>query len=303
MVKAGIKHRGLEQTRSDIIFDTINYSMLLMLFLIIVLPLLNVIANSFSSVDAVMSGKVRVFPVDFTTESYRMVLHNKQVWMGYRNSLFITVFGTSLNLFLTLTAAYSLSRKDFFGGSVLMALFAFTMLFNGGIIPNYLLMRDLRILNTWWALILPVGISVFSLIVAKTFFRTTIPEELHEASKLDGCDDFVFFFRIVLPLSGPIIAVLTLWYAVDHWNSYFNALVYIKDEKLFPLQIILRNILLSNTVTDLSSVSIEDLELRLGLAQVLKFSLIVVSSLPMIVLYPFIQKYFVKGVMVGSLKG
>ena len=184
-----------------------------------------------------------------------------------------------------------------------MALFSFTMLFNGGLIPNYLLMRDLKILNTWWALILPVGISVYSLIVAKTFFRTTIPQELHEASTLDGCDDFNFFFRIVLPLSGPIIAVLTLWYAVDHWNSYFNALVYLRNEKLFPLQIILRNILLSNSVTDLSSVSLEDLELRLGLAQVLKYSLIVVSSLPMIILYPFIQKYFVKGVMVGSLKG
>ncbi len=278
-----MKTKTPKGTKSDILFDIAIYGILFVLFLIIVLPLLNVMANSLSSANASMMGKVGLWPVDFSLESYRMVFSYKQVWAGYLNSMIITSLGTCLNLTLTLTAAYSLSRKDFFGGTVLMGLFVFTMLFSGGLIPNYLLMRDLKILNTWWALVLPVGISVYSMIVAKTFFQTTIPLELHEAAQMEGCDDFNFFFRFVLPLSGPIIAVLTLWYAVDHWNSYFNALLYIKDEKLFPLQIILRNILISNKVDDLASLAAEDVEVRQAMAQVMKYSLIVIASVPMIV--------------------
>lgn len=295
--------KTMRKTRSDIIFDFVNYSLLFLLILIIVIPLMNILASSFSSVEAVMTGKVFLIPVGFSTGGYKSVFDNAQVWLGYRNSIVITILGTALNLAMTLTAAYSLSRKDFFGGGIVMALFTFTMLFNGGLIPNYLLVKDLKMLNTWSSLIIPGAIAIYNLIVARTFFQTTIPEELREASELDGCDDFRFFFRIVLPLSGPIIAVLVLWYAVDHWNSYFNALLYIRNEKLFPLQIILRNILLSNLVDDPSSVALEDYVARQGLAQLLKYSLIVVASLPMLVLYPFIQKHFVKGVMVGSIKG
>jgi ABC-type glycerol-3-phosphate transport system permease component len=293
----------MRRTKSDVLFDTVNYSLLFLLVFLIAVPLLNIIASSLSSVEAVMTGKVFLMPVDFSVVSYDSVFKNSQVWMGYWNSIVITVAGTIINLVLTLSAAYSLSRKDFFGRSVVMGLFTFTMLFSGGLIPSYLLVRNLKMLNTWWALIIPGAISVYNLIVAKTFFQTTIPIELHEASVLDGCNDFKFLLRIVLPLSGPIIAVLTLWYAVEHWNSYFSALLYIRNEKLFPLQIILRNILISNQVTDLSSIALEDYVERQGLAQLLKYSLIVVASVPMFLLYPFIQKYFIQGVMVGSIKG
>jgi ABC-type glycerol-3-phosphate transport system permease component len=231
------------------------------------------------------------------------VFKNQQVWIGYGNSIFYTFVGTGINLLLTITAAYALSRRDFFGRNAVMGIFVFTLLFNGGLIPTYLLVKDLGMLDTRWALLLPNAVVVYNMIVARTFFQNQIPYELLEASQLDGCSDFRFFWSIVLPLSGPIVAVIALWYAVQHWNSYFHALLFIRNERLFPLQIVLRNILLENRVENLDRVALEDYAKREGLAQLLKYALIVVASVPVLLLYPFVQKYFVRGVMIGSLKG
>lgn len=291
------------KTAQDFLFDIINYSLLFLVLLVIILPLINIVSRSFSSMDAVISGRVLLLPVDFSTESYAAVFKNQQVWLGYGNSIYYTVVGTAINIVFTVSAAYVLSRRDFYGRNVVMGLFAFTLLFNGGLIPTYLLIRDLRMLNTRWSLLLPNAIIVYNMIVARTYFQSTIPNELLEASQLDGCSDFRFLMKVVVPLSGPIIAVMVLWYAVEHWNSYFQALIYIKNEKLFPLQIVLRNILLMNRVDDPSAVAIEDFAKQQGLAELLKYSLIIVASVPMLLLYPFIQKYFVKGVLIGSIKG
>ena len=290
-------------SREDRIFNTISYIVLSLVLCIMLFPIINIVARSFSSTEANIKGIVWLWPVEFSLRGYQKVFENPQVWSGYLNSIIITIVGTSINLALTLTAAYALSRKDFFGRNVVMSLFVFTLLFNGGLIPTYLLVRNLGMLNTRWALVLPNAVVVYNVIVTRTFFQTTIPDELLEASHLDGCSDFRFFRSVVLPLSGPIIAVIALWYAVGHWNSYFQALIYIRNERLFPLQIILRNILLENRVDNFDELAPEEWAERIGLAMLLKYSLIIIASVPVLMLYPFIQKYFVKGVMIGSLKG
>jgi multiple sugar transport system permease protein/putative aldouronate transport system permease protein len=291
------------RTASDRIFDTLNHTMLVIVLLIILLPLISIVSRSFSSMEAVVSGRVWLLPVDLSVSSYRAVFENSQVWTGYLNSILYTAAGTAIQVTVTVAAAYALSRSDFYGRNVLMGIFAFTMLFNGGLIPTYILVKDLGLLNTRWAILLPNALVVYNMIVARTFFSSTIPRELLEASQLDGCSDLRFFAQVVLPLSGPIVAVVSLWYAVQHWNSFFPALLYLRRSSLFPLQIVLRNILLEAQIDDPSSVAIEDQLERMGLAELLKYALIVVASVPMLLLYPFIQKYFVKGVMIGSLKG
>ena len=293
----------IRSTNRDLVFDIINHTLLLLFVVIIVFPLVNIVSRSFSSTEAVVSGRVWLVPVEPTFYAYETVFKNQQVWTGYANSIFYASVGTGINLALTITAAYSLSRRDFFGRNAVMGIFVFTLLFNGGLIPTYLLVRDLGMLNTRWALLLPNAVVVYNMIVTRTFFQTQIPYELLEASQLDGCSDFRFFWSIVLPLSGPIVAVIALWYAVQHWNSYFHALLFIRNERLFPLQIVLRNILLENRVENLDQVALEDYARREGLAQLLKYALIVVASVPVLMLYPFVQKYFVRGVMIGSLKG
>ncbi|MCK4515650.1 MAG: carbohydrate ABC transporter permease, partial [Spirochaetaceae bacterium] len=212
------------------------------------------------------------------------------------------VFGTAINIIFTTLAAYPLSRRDFFGRNTVMFLFTLTMLFQGGLIPTYLLVRSLGILNSRLAMILPNAVIVYNMIVARTFFQANIPDELLEASQLDGCGDFRFLVSVVLPLSKPILAVLTLWYAVMHWNSYFWALVYLSSSRLYPLQITLRNILLTSQVTIEGMDVLSDMELQ-GMTDLLKYALIVVASAPLIALYPFVQKHFVRGVMLGSIKG
>jgi multiple sugar transport system permease protein/putative aldouronate transport system permease protein len=293
----------IRSTNRDLVFDIVNHTLLLMFVLIIVFPLINIVSRSFSSTEAVISGRVWLVPVEPTFYAYETVFKNQQVWIGYGNSIFYTFVGTGINLLLTITAAYALSRRDFFGRNAVMGIFVFTLLFNGGLIPTYLLVKDLGMLDTRWALLLPNAVVVYNMIVARTFFQNQIPYELLEASQLDGCSDFRFFWSIVLPLSGPIVAVIALWYAVQHWNSYFHALLFIRNERLFPLQIVLRNILLENRVENLDRVALEDYAKREGLAQLLKYALIVVASVPVLLLYPFVQKYFVRGVMIGSLKG
>ncbi|MDQ0973639.1 carbohydrate ABC transporter permease [Neobacillus sp. NPDC093182] len=291
------------ESRGDRIFTVCNYIFLSLLVLSVLYPLIYVLSASLSSTNAVASGRVWLFPVEFSLLGYKTIFEYSKIWVGYGNSLFYMIVGTTVNVILTILAAYPLSRRDFYGRGIFMFLFVFTMMFNGGLIPNYLLVQDLGLLNSRWALIIPNALSVFNVIITMSFFKSTIPNELLESAQLDGCNDFKFLFKIVLPLSAPIIAVISLFYAVGHWNSYFGALIYLRDASLFPLQLILRDILVQNSVDPSMMGDATQLANKIGLQQLLKYSLIVVSSLPVLIAYPFVQRFFVKGVMIGSLKG
>lgn len=293
----------IKESVGDKLFLYTVYTFLTIVLIIIVCPLLYIVSSSFSSPQAVTSGRVWLFPVDFSLAGYKAVFDNPNVFIGYRNSLFYAVVGTLVNVLMTVMLAYPLARKTFVGRNLIMMLLVFTMLFDGGIIPYYLVVKSLNLLNTPWAMILPGALAVFQVIVARTFFQTTIPDELVEAAELDGCSDLKFMWNIVLPLSKPILAVMTLMYAVGHWNSYFDALIFLKSSNLFPLQIVLRNILILNTIDPTMMANADKAAALMGLKDLLKYSLIVVASLPVLIIYPFVQKHFVKGVMIGSLKG
>ena len=291
------------QSAGDIIFTILIYAFLVFSLLIVLYPLLFVVSASISEPRAVMSGKVWLLPVNPTFMGYQAVFKNPNILTGFANTLFYTVVGTAVNILLTVLAAYPLSLKEFRIRKHIMSLLVFTMLFSGGLIPSYMLVRNLGMVNTRWAMIIPAAMSVWNVILTRTYFQTTIPEQLRESAKLDGCDDFRYLYKILVPLSGPIIAVVSLYYAVDHWNTYFDALIYLQSGKLYPLQIILRDILILNSVKAEMTIEVDKLARTLGLMSVVKYALIVVASVPILVLYPFIQKYFIKGVMVGSLKG
>jgi putative aldouronate transport system permease protein len=294
---------AVKEARGDRIFSTVNYLVLFMFLITILYPLIYIFSSSFSSTDAVISGKVFLLPVEPNLDGYIAVFKHKLIWTGFFNSLFYTFVGTLINIIMTVLAAYPLSRKDLYGRNAYMFLFVFTMMFAGGLIPSYLLVKDLGILNTRWAMILPGALAIWNMIITRTYFQTTIPDELLEASQLDGCNDFQFLARVVVPLSGPILAVITLFYAVGHWNQFFNALLYLKDQQLYPLQLVLRDILIQNSVDASMLTDVEDAAKREGLRELLKYSLIVVATVPILVIYPFVQRYFVKGIMIGSLKG
>lgn len=293
---------AIRESAADRVFIGFIYLFLTLVLIIVLFPLINIVSSSFSSPSAVTSGKVWLFPIDFTLVGYQAVFQNADIWIGFRNSVFYTIFGTLLNVTFTVLIAYPLSRKTFYGRNAMMLLLVFTMFFDGGLIPNYMLVKSLHLLDTQLAMILPGAFAVFQVIIARTFFQS-LPGELAEASEIDGCSDIKFFLKIVLPLSKPILAVLFLMYAVGHWNSYFNALIYLSDSDKFPLQIFLRNILILNSEnTDMYS-NINATLVQQGLKDLLQYSLIVVASAPVLIIYPFVQKHFVKGVMIGSLKG
>ncbi len=293
----------VNESAFDRIFMMGNTAFLSIFTIIILLPLVFIVAASFSSAEAVIAGKVTLWPVDFSLLGYETIFEHKKVWNGFANSLFYTFFGTIFNVFMTIIAAYPLSRQDLIGRRVITFAFIFTMLFSGGLIPTYMVVRDLGLIDTRWAMILPTGIGPFNLLITITFFRSTIPPELIEAARIDGASDFRTFRSIVLPLARPIIAVLVLFYAVNtHWNTYFLALIYLKSQELFPLQIVLREILIENSIDASMLIDIEDLVAREGLRELLKYSLIVVASVPVMIIYPFVQKHFVKGMMIGSVK-
>ncbi len=279
------------------------YVFLSAVLVIMLYPLIYVVSASFSSPDAVANGKVFLLPVDITTIGYEAVFQNQKIVTGFLNSVFYLVAGTALNLMMTMLAAYPLSRKEFYGKKLVTGIFVFTMYFSGGLVPSYLLMKNLGLLDTRAVLIIPVAMSVWNVIIARTYLQSTIPDELFEAASLDGCSEIGFFLRIVLPLSKPIMAVLVLYYGVGHWNSYFNAMIYLKSPDLQPLQIVLREILLLGNVDMTMITDAAALEKMQGLSNLLKYAVIVVASLPMMCIYPFVQKHFVKGVMIGSLKG
>ena len=302
MMKTRKKHHPIRDTLGDKLFYAACYLITALFMLAVLYPLVYILSASFSSADAITSGRMWLFPVDFSLVGYRYILKYDAIWLGYRNTLFYTFAGTLINVAMTITCAYGLSRKGMRGRRFFTMLFTFTMIFSGGMIPNYLLMKDLKILNTVWCMLLPGAISAYNLIVAKTFIENSIPGDLLEAARIDGCSDVRFFFSIVLPLSKAILAVLLLMYAAAHWNAYFNAFLYLTDKKLYPLQIFLRQILVqSNMSADM--LDPEAMAQMQTLQQILKYAVIVVSTAPMLCLYPFVQKYFRQGVMIGSIKG
>lgn len=295
--KTKIRERGL-----DLVFLIFLYFILSLILVSLLYPLIFVMSASISDPSAIMAGKVVLFPVGFSLKAYQAILEYKQIWVGFSNSLFYTVAGTLVNLVVTILAGYALSRKDLVGRNFFIFLFAFTMLFNGGIVPTYLVVNELGLINTRWALIIPQALSVWNLIITVTYFRTSIPNELLEAAQLDGCSDFHYLMRVVIPLSAPIVAVLILFYAVSHWNEYFSALLYLNDQALYPLQIMLRNILIQNRI-DFTMLDINAFAARQAMRELLKYALIVVASVPVLLIYPFVQKYFLKGIMIGAIKG
>lgn len=298
-----MKRSIIRESGSDRVFTIVNYVILSIVLILVLYPLIYVVSASFSSSYAVLSGKVWLWPVEPSLDGYKAVFKNKNIVTGFQNTVFYTAVGTFINVIMTILAAYPTSRKDFRGRNFFMLLFVFTMMFSGGLIPTYFVVKDLHMINTVWAMLIPTALSVWNVIIMRTYFQITIPNELLEASQLDGCNDFRFLLKIVLPLSGPIIAVIALFYAVGHWNQYFNAMIYLKDPQLYPMQLILRDILVQNEVKIDMLGDVKSAAARQGLRELLKYSLIVVSSVPLLLIYPFVQKFFVKGVMIGSIKG
>jgi putative aldouronate transport system permease protein len=299
-----MRARRVRLSRSDRIFLLAVDGFLAICLIVVLYPLVYVVSSSFSSVSAVTSGQVRLLPVEPTIVGYRAVFGNRQVATGYLNSFIYTVSGTAINVTMTVMAGFPLSRRDFYGRGFFTFLFTFTMLFSGGLIPLYLLVRNLGMVNTRWAMIIPTAMGIYQVIIARTFFQMNIPDELADAAQIDGSSDIGFIVRIVLPLSTPIVAVLALMYAVGHWNSYFPALIYLSDPSKFPLQIILRNILILHaTDFEMRTVDVAQMMEQQGLTDLLKYALIVVASAPVLAIYPFVQRHFVRGIMIGSLKG
>ncbi|MBO4470322.1 MAG: carbohydrate ABC transporter permease [Clostridia bacterium] len=279
-----------------------NYVILTICLLIVAYPLYFIVIASISDPVDVNAGKVFLYPVKVTLDGYRRILEYDSFFTGYRNTLMYTLVGTTVNMALTVPAAYALSRKDLVGRNFFMMLITFTMIFSGGLMPTYLLVRDLNMLDTTWALVVPVAVSAWNLIVARTFFQQTIPDDLLEAAQLDGATNVQFFARIVLPLSKPIIAVMILFYAVSHWNSYSNALYYLRTTGKYPLQLVLRSILFENSMNDMVD-DAANLAAQMRLGDLIKYGVIIASSLPLLILYPFLQRYFIQGIMIGAVKG
>ena len=292
----------IRQGLDDRIFDGAVTVIGILIMLIVLVPLIFVVAASFSDPDLVLRGKVLLIPRGVTVKAYTLVFENQEIWQGYKNTIFYTVAGTAINIVLTVMAAYPLSRKEMAGRRFFTLVILFTMYFNGGLIPTYLLVRDLGMYNTVWAILIPAAISTYNLIVAKSFFEQSIPQELYESAKLDGCGNVRMLFSIVLPLSKAILAVLVLYYGVAHWNAYFNALIYLRDTTKHPLQVILRNILLLGQTEQMGSNDVGMGE-KIKMVEAIKYSVIVVSSVPILLLYPLAQRYFVSGVMIGAVKG
>lgn len=292
-------------TDPDKVFDVINKVMIVLFVLIVLYPLIYIVSASVSDPYYVNSGQMWLFPKGFTLEGYRRIFQSKELLIGYRNTIVYTLLGTFINLAVTLPAAYALSRTDLAGRNIIMGLFVFTMFFDGGLIPVYMLVRDLGMINTIWSMVLPAAASTWNIIVTMTFFRMNIPQSLEEAAEIDGASHIRIFFQLILPLSAPIIAVMALFYGVGHWNQYFGALIYLQDRALWPLQLFLREILIQQKMmTELMQQRgvVEALQEHARIADIIKYAVMIVSSAPLLIVYPFLQRFFVKGIMIGSIK-
>lgn len=299
-----VKKKWFSMSWQDRTFDMINIVIMVILFVVLLWPLIFVLSASLSNPTAAWKGEIWLLPVGFNLNCYKEILHYQNIWIGYKNTILYTVLGTAINLVLTVCAAYPLSRKDFLPRNIIMGFFVFTMYFSGGLIPTYLVVQRLGLLNTPWAMVIPCAVSTYNIIVTRTYFQNSIPESLQEAAEIDGANSAQYLVYVVLPLSAPIMAVMGLYYAVGHWNSYFDALIYLQDSNKYPLQMFLRDILIQNKV-DLNMVGLSaaQAEAKMKLAETIKYGVMIVSSLPILCVYPFIQKYFVKGVMIGAIKG
>lgn len=291
------------QSFGDRVFDISIYTILTIITLITLYPLIYIVSASFSDPMSIIKGEVWLFPVDFNFEAYRKVFSNPDILIGYRNSIIYLVVGTTINIVMTTMGAYALSRKDLKGRHVLALIFTFTLLFDGGLIPTYLVYKNmLGLYNNLWVMVIPNAINVLYMFIMRTYFQS-IPNELHEAAFIDGCNNIRTLISIVLPLSKPIIAVMVMYYGVAHWNSYFTALIYLDDTSRWPLQMVIRSILIQEDVQSMVSGEGESLVSQLLMTEGLKYAVIVVSSIPMLIMYPFVRKHFIKGVMIGAIKG
>lgn len=293
---------SLKQSKSDRIFDAVNVCIMCLVLCVTLYPLIYVLSASISYPEAVMRGEIVLLPKGLSLLSFSKVFENNAIWMGYINSILYTLAGTLVNLVMTFFGAYPLSKKNLWGRKTISIIFLFTMYFGGGLIPTYLVIKNLKMIDTFWVMILPGAIATYNLIVMRTYFSSSIPPELFEAAEIDGSNELQTILNVVIPLSMPILSVIMLFYAVGHWNSYFHPMIYITSREKQPLQVIMREIVLQNSMADMTNASEGFLEQAM-FSESIKYSTIVVASLPMLILYPFITKYFTKGVMLGAIKG
>ncbi|MDF2591930.1 MAG: carbohydrate transporter permease [Clostridia bacterium] len=303
MGRLKIVKNGIGRSRSDLIFDVINFVFFTLAMLVVLYPLYFIVIASISDPYKVAGGQTLLRPAGLNFEGYIRVFTNNTILIGYRNSLFYAVFGTFINLLFTLPPAYALSRKNLAFKPSIMIYLMIPMYFGGGLIPSYILVKNLGMLDSIWSLLVPGAVSIWSIIIARSFFQSNIPEELYESAVIDGCSHLRFFLSIVLPLSKALIAVLVLQFGLGHWNSWFSALIYISNKNLYPLQLVLRNILIVNDPVLEMIKDQAEIQRRQRLAETLKYASIIVSSVPVLIIYPFLQKYFAKGVLIGSIKG
>lgn len=289
-------------TYNDLIFNIILYGLSAFILLIVVYPLYFIIIASFSNPTEVANGHVWFVPSQFTVDGYKEIMRHGELWMGYRNTIVYTALGTVIGLAVNIPAAYALSRKDLVGRRFFTLYFVFTMFFGGGLIPTYFTIRNFGLYDTIWVMVLPFSVAVYHIIIARTFFDSSLPQGILDAAMIDGCGNLRFFFQIALPLSKAVLAVIALYTAVGQWNAYFNALVYIRTEELKPLQLVVRNILITNQAMAGTGDGLAAQEAR-RLSELMKYAVIIVTTVPIMCVYPFVQKYFSQGVMIGAIKG
>ncbi len=301
---ANRQSKKIRESLGDRIFMAIIYTLLALITIMMLYPILYTLSASVSDPVAVNSGELILLPKGFQIEGYQLIFENEWILTGYRNSLFYTVFGTIINLVVTYMAAYALSRRHLYGKGLLSTIFIIPMWFGGGLIPTFLVVMRIGLFNKPYTMLLLGAISIYNMVICRTFLQQ-LPEELSDAARIDGCNDFGIMTRILLPLSTPILAVLSLYYGMGHWNDYFNSMIYLNNREYMPLQLFLREILLMNAQVDMTGTveELQDMAFRAYISQTMRYGLIVVASIPMLILYPFVQRFFVQGVMIGALKG
>ena len=304
MVKEKRNVRRIRLSAEDRVFGAVTYILATLFMLVCAYPLIYVLSASISNPALIVSGKIILLPREIQFRAYEAVFKSEDVLLGYKNAVFYAFAGTAINIVMTTAGAYVLSRPDLWGRTAVTFLISFTMFFSGGMIPTYITIKNLGMINTVWAMLLPGAISATNLLIMRNFFTHSVPQEIIEAAYVDGCSNTGTLCRIVLPVSGSIIAVMIIFYFVGHWNAYFSAMIYLNDKKLYPLQVFLREILIQNQLGDMSggADTVNQAEMTL-LYEALKFAVITVATLPIMLVYPFLQRYFVKGVMIGSIKG
>ena len=297
------RHNHIRKSQADRTFDFVIYTVALLMTLLALYPMYFIVIASISDPNLVAKGEVLLLPRSVSLEGYKYLFSMENLWRGYGNTVLYTLAGTLIMLMVNIPVAYALSRKDMVGRGVFTFFFIFPMFFGGGLIPTFIILNNtFNMLDTFLVMVLPFSVISYYIVVARTFFQTSLPAELWDAAQIDGCGNLRFFFQIVLPLSKAILAVIALWAAVGHWNSYFNAMIYLRSPERFPLQLVMRNILINNEMaaTAMTGSAAADLNRK---ANLIKYGAIVVSSLPIMTMYPFVQKYFNQGVMIGALKG